>query len=236
MLCSIVSSYRFRKFVVSDVNSELINFYEVIRDAGHTFYSKLAETSDGNSRIEYNSRRSRFNSILGDEETRLERAILFMYLNRHSYNGLWRVNSKGEYNVPFGRYTHPGYPSEENIVSFSDMLSKVTLQNVDFEESVKEAKENDFVYFDPPYEPESRTANFTSYSTTGFDSGEQERLANVCKVLDSNNVKFMVSNSNTVAVRHLYRNFNFTVLSARRSINSNASARAGMTELVITNY
>lgn len=236
LLCSLYSGDRIGEAVISDLNSELINFYTVIRDFPEEFFSSLNEIQFGNNREDFLRCRSRFNEIVSRESDRVERSVLFMYLNRHSYNGLWRVNSKGQYNVPFGRYRLISYPGESMIMHFSTMLEKLRIMNADYRIVAGNAGEGDFVYFDPPYEPESPTSSFTEYNTGGFGREDQVTLARTCKDLDRKKVRFMVSNSDTSVIADLYGEFNQYRISSIRSINSVGSRRRGNHELIITNY
>ncbi len=221
---------------VSDLNGELVNFYLVIRDQPEKFILTLSRLDCGNSRDDFYLCRKRFNEAMGNHDMRVDRAVLFMYLNRHSYNGLWRVNSHGEYNVPFGRYANVSYPGRESIMQFSGMLNSVIIRNADFRSAVSGAGRGDFVYFDPPYEPESRTASFTSYNRTGFSRSDQESLASLCRKLDRAGVQFMVSNSDTEAILELYAEFRQERVPVTRSINSVGEKRKGNHELIIINY
>lgn len=236
LLCRLYFEGRATGAVISDLNGELINFYTIVRDEPTAFITELHFTGAENTRESFEEMRRRFNQISGMEAHRLERAVLFLYFNRHAYNGLWRENRKGEFNVPFGRYKKPGYPQDESIREFSSMLSDVVIMNSDFAEAVNEADPGDFIYFDPPYEPESATASFTDYNRTAFGRDEQKRLALLCRDLDSRGIRFMVSNSSTDTVKELYHGFNICEISAARAINSRGDRRNGASELIITNY
>jgi len=222
--------------VISDLNEELINLYNVVKNNPHELIETLKNEEFKNEKDAYLKLRERFNDIIGNPEQRIERAALFLYLNKHCYNGLWRVNKAGKFNVPFGRYKNPNMPSQKLILEFSNMLRSVEILNVDFERAVLSANEGDFVYFDPPYQPVSETAYFTDYTSNGFDYSEQRRLAKVCKKLTERGVYFMVSNSNTDEIKRLYDDFNIFVVNANRFINSKADKRTGATEVIVTNY
>ncbi len=222
--------------VISDLNEELINLYNVVKNYPHELIETLNNTEFKNEKDTYLKLRERFNEIIGNPEYSIERAVLFLYLNKHCYNGLWRVNKAGKFNVPFGRYKNPSMPSQELILEFSNMLRNVEILNVDFEEAVSSARRGDFVYFDPPYQPVSETAYFTDYTSGGFDYSEQKRLAKVCKKLTKKGVYVMVSNSNTDEIKDLYYNFYIFIVNANRFINSRADKRKGATEVIITNY
>ena len=163
-------------------------------------------------------------------------AALLVYLNKHSYNGLWRVNRKGHYNVPFGKYTRLSLPSHQSLLKFSRMLQGITLMHADFGHIVRTAKRGDFVYFDPPYHPLSKTASFTDYTTGGFAFTDQERLARVFHRLSDRGVRLMLSNSSTPEIEELYDGYTIHTVNAKRFINCKGERRGGAFELIITNY
>ncbi len=234
-----VELYNRRKLsraVISDLNGELINLYNVIKSKPDELIEVLKNKELKNEKSVYYKLRDRFNEIIGDPKYDVERATLFLYLNRHCYNGLWRVNKSGKFNVPFGRYKNPSMPSEKMILEFSKLLENVKILNVDFERAVETAKNGDFVYFDPPYQPVSETAYFTDYTSQGFDFSEQKRLAKVARKLSKKGVFVMISNSNTEEIRELYSGFNVVTVEANRFINSKADRRKGAAEVIITNY
>ena len=167
-----------------------------------------------------------------------ERAARMIYLNKTGYNGLYRVNRKGQFNVPFGRYKSPKYLDPENLQAVSHALQDVEILCTSFESVVDRAKPGDWVYFDPPYVPLSPTSDFTAYQPGGFGLQEQERLRDVCITLSQNNVAVMLSNSDTQIVRDLYAAEIFTIeeVMANRAINSNGAKRGKITELIIMNY
>jgi DNA adenine methylase len=167
-----------------------------------------------------------------------ERSARLIYLNKTCYNGLYRENSKGEFNVPFGRYKNPKICDEARLRAASAILQDVDLQVADFAETVKTAVAGDFVYFDPPYVPLSPTSNFTSYNKKGFGQADQERLADTVAELTSLGVKVMLSNSSAPLVYELYGRSPYRLIDiqARRNINSNAARRGPVKELLILNY
>jgi DNA adenine methylase len=236
LLVELYNRRKLKTAVISDLNEELINLYNVIKTKPVELIRKLKIGDFRNEKSVYYMSRDRFNEIIGDPKYEVERASLFLYLNRHCYNGLWRVNKSGKFNVPFGRYRNPRIPSEKMIMEFSKLLENVKILNVDFERAIEAAKSGDFVYFDPPYQPVSETAYFTDYTSHGFDYSEQKRLAKVAKKLSKKGVFIMISNSNTEEIRELYTGFNVAVVEANRFINSKADRRKGASELIITNY
>ncbi len=161
-----------------------------------------------------------------------------IYLNKTGYNGLYRVNRQGKFNVPFGRYKSPKYLDEENLMAVSRALQDVEILCAPFETVLERVAPGDWVYFDPPYMPLSETANFTSYQADGFGLSDQERLRDVCVELSKRKVYVMLSNSDTETIRSLYGSPYFTVdeVLASRAINCNGARRGKITELVITNY
>jgi DNA adenine methylase len=172
-----------------------------------------------------------------------KRAALTIFLNKTCFNGLYRVNSLGEFNVPFGKYKNPEIFDEDNLKAISQLLQKVKLTNDDFSIVENIIKEDSFVYFDPPYRPLNKTSSFNSYATTCFDDREQERLSNTFKILDKKGVKVMLSNSdpkntnvNDDFFENLYSGYNIVRVDAKRMINSNVTKRGIIKEVVIRNY
>lgn len=224
--------------IVNDFNSDLINCYEVIRDIPDKLLkeiTKLPNTSEDFYRIREMDREPDFSSL-----SPAERAARLIYLNKTCYNGLFRVNSQGQFNVPFGHYKNPVIADPAVIRAISRYFSKakVTFRTGDFANSVKDAKEGDFVYLDPPYDPVSDTSSFTGYSLNGFDKEEQERLKAVCDTLTAKGVQLLLSNSDTPFIRELYTDKKYTIktVQARRNINSIASGRGKIDEVLILNY
>jgi len=236
LLCELYNLGLLRRAVISDLNRELINFYRVVQSSPDKLADALCDDRFKNDRASYLAIRDRFNAIRSSPGRDIERAALFCYLNRHCYNGLWRVNQSGEFNVPFGRYKKPSMPTADQIAGFSRMLANVEIMDVDFAEAVKGARAFDFVYFDPPYQPVSKTSYFTGYTAGGFDAKDQARLAELCRRLRERGVYVMVSNSNMPEIRRLYEGFEIEVVGANRSINSRASRRKGTAEVIMTSY
>jgi len=220
------------KAVIGDKNYELINAYLVIRDRVEELIEDLKKHE--NSKDYY----KRIRSINPEELDAVARASRFLYLNKTCYNGLWRVNSKGEFNVPFGNYKNPKICDEENLRAVSQYLRKAEIQIIhgDYKEVLKKANKGDFVYLDPPYAPVSKTANFTKYLKDDFTLEDQIELAQVFKKLDEIGCYVMLSNSNTDFIKELYRNFVVEIISSNRMINCKANKRRNHTELIIRNY
>lgn len=222
-----VRGFHYRS-VLGDTNSRLIRTYVAIRDHVEDVIEGLQKKRY--SRNEYYATRAQNPDVtLGDVFV----AEWMIYLNRAGFNGLYRVNKKGEFNVPFGRYTNPKICDAENLRACSKALQGVDLRTGDFETTCAAAKRGDFIYFDPPYAPVSETANFTSYTVDGFTHYDQVRLRNFAHGLKARGVHVMLSNS--VAARPLYegRGFKIDVVEARRNINSKASKRGVVGELII---
>jgi len=218
--------------IISDLNTDLYNLYITIKSNPYALINKLNNLEFKNNSNDYYKARELFNST----DDIINRSALLIYLNKHCYNGLYRVNSQNKFNVPYGKYINPVMPSESNIISISRLLQKCTILNKDFEEAVKNASKNDFVYFDPPYMPVNKTSNFTDYTSNGFNEKDQERLYNVFKKLSDKGIYIMESNSDTIFIKNLYKGFNLIEVNARRSINSIGTKRGIINELIITNY
>jgi len=225
-----------KKAVISDLNSELINLYRVVQDTPGALITALANEDFQNNEASYKKHKERFNALIGSRNHSLERAALLIFLNKHGFNGLWRVNRKGKFNVPFGSYTKRSIPSDTSILKFSAMLEKVKVENRDFALAVKTAKKGDFIYFDPPYQPLSKTANFTDYNSHGFPFTEQERLARLFRRLTKKGVCIMLSNSKVPEIEELYADFHIESVNAKRFINCNGERRRGIQEIIVTNY
>ena len=237
MLFHLLSQNPKQRFIVSDLNSDLVLSYITIRDrADELIYSlkNHAKKYSKNSDTYYYSVRA------SEPKGQIEKTSRLIFLNRTCFNGLYRVNSKGKFNVPLGRYTNPNIVNEENILAVSDILQskKISIKCQDFGAVLDNAKKDDFVYFDPPYQPISDTANFTSYTNRDFTTNDLKRLSKVCQDLDSRGCKIMLSNSNCKEVIQSFSKDSWKVLKikANRAINSNSKKRTGHTELLIKNY
>ncbi len=222
---------------LGDSNQELINCYIQVRDNPEELMILLAQHREihnlptGGSNYYYDIRAQDANQL-----SSLQRAARMIYLNKTCYNGLWRVNSQGLFNVPFGRYKNPGIFDRENILTASRALSGVNLVVEDFRKILDHAKKEDFVYFDPPYHPLSTTSNFTDYTRLPFGPGDQEDLARVFQQLDEKGCRVMLSNSDTPFIRSLYHGYHITGIMAPRLINSQVKGRKPINELLIRNY
>ncbi|MBS2212609.1 DNA adenine methylase [Carboxylicivirga mesophila] len=224
------------KAVINDFNPELINVYKVIKNHPEALIKDLKRhknESDYFYELRALDRQASF-AKLSD----IKKASRIIYLNKTCYNGLYRVNSAGEFNAPFGRYKNPNIVNDVTIRAVSEFLNAndITILNGDFEKAVESAQQDDFVYFDPPYVPVSQSANFTGYVKGGFDLAEQERLRNVCHQLNDKGVKFLLSNSSTPVIHELYKDYDIQIVKATRAINSNALKRGAIDEVLIRNY
>lgn len=237
LLFHILSERTGQRCGISDLNSDLILTYTTIRDKTDQLINSLknhAKNYQKDSKSYYYSIRE------SNPRTAVEKTSRLIFLNRTCFNGLYRVNSKGKFNVPLGRYTNPNIVNEENLRSVSQVLSsgKISIQCRDFESVLGDVKKGDFVYFDPPYQPVSETANFTSYTHKSFTFEDLKRLANLCLKLDSKGCKVMLSNSNSEDVSQMFpkKQWKLEKIHANRSINSNSKKRTGHFELLIKNY
>lgn len=214
---------------LSDSNSELIDCYRAVRDQVEALIAALQT---------HRYEKEYYYEVRAWDPAVLElpqRAARTIFLNRTGYNGLYRVNKKGRFNVPFGRYKNPRICDAENLRACSAALKGVELLVCSFEKLHERVAPGDFVYFDPPYVPLSGTANFTSYMPGGFGQTEQEELARLFTALDGRGACLMQSNSDTPLVRRLYAAFTIDTILARRNINSNAGRRGHVREVVIRN-
>jgi DNA adenine methylase len=246
----LASTGRVKKAFLNDINTDLAQLYKIIRDCPNDFINEAEKLSsdylsvDGEARAAYYyGKRQEYNS--GKKQTELERAAATVFLNKTCFNGLYRVNSKGKFNVPAGRYAEPTIFEPENIMTVSALLNKTEAEitSIDFEKSLSPADKGCFVYYDPPYRPLNRTSCFTTYCSGGFDDAEQKRLAKVYSKLSKFGALQMLSNSdpkNTdpedTFFDDLYKGNRIVRVKAARMINSKAGGRSSISELLITNY
>lgn len=217
--------------VITDINLELINVYRCVRD-------NLAELILLLEKHQYNHSKEYYYQIRSSKNiNELERAARIIYLNKTCFNGLYRENSKGEFNVPMGRYKKPNICNLDTIGSASVALQSTVIEVRAFEDVLNYAKtSDDFVYFDPPYYPLSSTSNFTAYSSYSFNEYDQIRLRDTFVELAKRGVKVMLSNSDCSFIRELYSKFKIYEITASRAINSNTKKRGGITEVLVTSY
>jgi DNA adenine methylase len=216
------------KSVLSDVNRELIDCYLAVRDQVASLIEALKEHRYDEDHY-YTVRDGDFSRA-----SLVERAARTMFLNRTGFNGLYRVNRSGKFNVPFGRYTRPRICNEENLRACSAALESAELKVQDFETTCASARAGDFVYLDPPYVPVSRTAAFTAYAKGGFDLEDQRRLSVVFGQLSDRGVVALLSNSDVPEVRELYADFTVATVRASRAVNSDALGRGSVSEVVVS--
>lgn len=219
---------------ISDINPELINLYNVVKNDVDLLINDLIKyknTEDYFYKIRNLDRKpsyKKFNVI--------KKASRFIYLNKTCYNGLYRTNSKGYFNVPFGFYKDPNIIDEQNLKACSELLKKTEIVSSHFLAMENEIKTGDFVYFDPPYIPINKTSSFTKYYKDDFDIGEQIKLKELCDRLTKKNIYFMLSNSYSKQILKLYEQYNIKKIKATRAINCKADKRGAINELIITNY
>jgi DNA adenine methylase len=221
---------KFDRAILADRNEELVITYnavkknvdDVIRELGVYKYDRdlFYET------------RAKDPRTLSDAA----RAARLLFLNRTCFNGLWRVNSKGEFNVPFGRYTNPTICDADALRAASHALARAEIVHADFAEVTRDLGRGDFVYFDPPYAPVSGTADFTAYAAGGFGHEEQVRLTAELRALRDRGALVMLSNADTPAMRALYKEFTLAIVGVSRSINSDATKRGETAELILTSW
>ncbi len=234
------SMFDFEKVILADKNKDLINAYTSVRDDVASLIKILKELEkrfyESKDRKEfYYAMREKFNN---KRKFDIERAALFLFLNKTCFNGLYRVNSKGKFNVPFGRYKNPVICEEKNLMNASRLLSDTELIAGDFTLIEKEIGANTFVYLDPPYRPISETSSFTSYNSDSFDDKEQERLAKFVRKIDRKNVKFMLSNSYSKDgfFQKLYSGFDIKTIIVKRYISATIAGRTEVREILVKNY
>ncbi len=228
------------KASINDINDALINLYSWVRDdvekvikGLHRVEAEYIALDDAGQQEYFYKKRSKYNEIKRDT---LKSAVTFMFLNRTCFNGLYRENRKGEFNVPRGRYKNPRICDEENLREVSNYLQNTTISHGSYKYVLKSAKKGDFVYFDPPYVPLTVTSSFTSYSASDFDTEDQVELAHVFAKLDGLGCYVALSNSNTPLVRELYKKYKKHTIQASRNINAKGDGRSKIKELLITNY
>lgn len=222
-----------KKAELSDVNNELVTTYNVIKNDVDALIPSLKKHKY--EKEYYLKIRAKNPKDLSD----IEVASRFVYLNRAGFNGLYRVNSSGGFNVPFGSYNNPMICDEENLRRVSRALQKVTIKNQDYKTVLKKTRKGDFIYFDPPYHPISKTASFTSYTADNFSDQDQGELRNTFAELHKRGCYVMLSNSDTPLINELYSGIKGVKVSqvvAGRAINSNATKRGKITEVLVTNY
>lgn len=226
-----------RKAVVSDISKELINIYLVIKNSIEELIEDLRKHRNDKGYF-YEVRRRDRDREHYNRLPAVQRASRMLFLNKTCFNGLFRVNKSGEFNVPFGNYKKPNIVNEKTLRAVSNYFneSTITIACWDFERALEGAEKGDFVYLDPPYDPLSGSSNFTNYCEKGFDRSEQLRLKKACDSLHKKGVSFLLSNSATDFIKDLYRHYRIEVIQAKRAINSKASGRGAVDEVLVMNY
>jgi len=228
----IIKNYSPKEVYLSDINEELINCMNVIKNNVNELINLLKKYKIKHNKEFYYKIREKDVSNLSN----LERAARFIYLNRTCFNGLYRVNSKGQFNVPMGSYKNPGICQEEDLREISRLLKRTKISISQFYDFVKNTEKGDFIYFDPPYYPLKKGKSFTTYTKFNFLEKEQEKLAETFRILAKKNCKVMLSNSDTNFIKNLYKGYHVSFVKAKRMINCDATKRGEINEVVITNY
>ena len=251
LLFSLLNQYSFEEVYICDNNKELINAYFMIKDYCEELINILSNIqSEYNSCFDiqekqayYYEQRDKYNALSLNNDTRIEKAALFIFINRTCFNGLYRVNRKGCYNVPFGKHSNPTICDTDNLLKISETLQNVIMRSCDYHDVLSFADKNTFVYIDPPYRPLNGTSRFTAYTEDQFNDQNQIELADMYKYLSAKGTKVMLSNSDPHNVDEndnffddLYSDFTILRVDASRMINSKASSRGKIKELLIKNY
>lgn len=252
VLFDILSNYKIEKILINDINKELINVYKQIKSNVSTLILELQKIQKKywamdieNQKKFYIKKRNRFNylKVNGNKKVNIEKAVLFIFLNKTCFNGLFRVNSKGLFNVPKGSYKKPLICDTDNLKAISKKIKNIKITCGDYEQCLSFIDKNTFVYIDPPYRPLSQTASFTSYSEKIFDDNEQYRLGRFIDKINKIKAKIILSNSDPTNTNKndkffddMYKNYNIERILAKRFINCDATKRSDVRELLITNY
>lgn len=237
LLFHILTKQNKQKCSLSDLNPDLVLSYAVIRNRVDELIHSL---KNHEKKYRKNSESYYYSIRESNPSDEIEKTSRLLFLNRTCFNGLYRVNRKGKFNVPLGKYTNPNIVNEENLRAVSSILdsNRVLVQCRDFEAVLGDAKKGDFIYFDPPYQPISQTANFTSYTNKDFTYDDLSRLAKLCTDLDAKGCKVLLSNSDSAEVVDMFvkKPWKINKIRATRSINSDSKKRTGHFELLIKNY
>ena len=251
VLFDIVNKYHLDEIYISDINTELINTYCVIRDnvdelidTLHIIEKKFLYLSQDSRKNFFLQKRKLFNEIkIGDNFQSIEKSALMIFLNKTCFNGLFRVNKKGLFNVPFGDYKSPVICDEENLRIVSQKLQNITIKCQDYKTCLEFIDSNTFVYLDPPYRPLNSTSSFTAYTDILFDDAEQQNLAKLVNTLHQKGAKILLSNSDPKNINakdnffdKMYSAYSIKRVEAARMINSNRNLRGKIKELLISNF
>ncbi len=251
VLIDILQKYDIQEVYAFDINIDLINSYNVIKNNVEELITNLKQMETEYLQLEQEERKNYFYNIrdeynnyeLEENKQNVQRAAQFIYLNRTCFNGLYRVNKNGKFNVPVGNYKNPTICDEENLKQLSQLIQNVQFQYGDYSRSMEYVTENTFVYFDPPYRPLNVTSGFTSYTKEDFNDDNQRELAIFYGELNVRNAKLMLSNSNPKNINkedtffdNIYQGFNINQIQASRMINANSNGRGKISEILVTNY
>ncbi len=250
VLFDILNKYDLKEIYISDINIDLMNTYRVIRDNVDllieilfTMQNEFTSLDADNRKLYYNDKRNLFNNLKINENPNVEKAALMIFLNKTCFNGLFRVNKKGLFNVPMGAYKNPLICDETNLRSVSQKLQKVNIVCGDYKESAEFIDENTFVYFDPPYRPITETASFTAYNENAFNDEQQIELASFVNEIHKKGAKILISNSDPKNTNidddffdNLYSSHKINRVEATRMINCKSDARGKIKELLISNF
>ena len=251
VLIDILQKYDVQEAYAFDINIDLINSYNVIKRNVEDLITNLKQMETEYLQLEQEERKNYFynkrdeynNYTLKENEQNIQRAAQFIYLNRTCFNGLYRVNKAGKFNVPMGSHKNPTICDEENLKNLSKLIQNVQFQYGDYKRSMEYVTENTFVYFDPPYRPLNVTSGFTSYTKEDFNDENQKELAEFYRELNEQKAKLMLSNSNPKNTNkednffdNIYQGFNIDEIYASRMINANSKGRGKISEILVTNY
>lgn len=227
----VIKNYKPKEVLISDNNEELINCYNIIKNNVEELIKILRVHKQKHSKEFYYKIRANSTKML----SKVERAARFIYLNKTCFNGLYRVNSKGQFNVPMGSYKNPSVLIEDELREISELLKTVKIKLLPFEDVLNYVNKGDFVYFDPPYYP-LKKGSFTTYTKENFLEVEQQKLADLFKKIDKLGGQVMLSNSDTDFIKNLYKGYSLNFVKANRMINCDGKGRGKINEVVITNY
>lgn len=250
VLFDVLNNFSPKEVLINDINSELTNCYDKIKNNVRELIDILSDwqfqyqNSNTEQRKEiFSVRRQRFNDLIREQDNSVEKAALMIYLNKTCFNGLYRVNSQGAFNVPCGNYKNPGICQRDNLNAVSKALQNVTITIGDYSHTEHFIDSDTFVYIDPPYRPLSQSSSFTSYSKEGFSDKKQIELSNFVKKIRQKGAKILLSNSDPKNINitddffdNLYKDYDIYRVSASRMINSNAHGRGKIKEILVSSF
>lgn len=236
-----------RRAVINDINPKLTTCYNIIKNNPQVLIESLRQIQDEYYALDTEERQKEFflekRDVFNEEQDEIAMSTLFIFLNRTCFNGLYRENRKGNFNVPFGRYARPTICDEETIMQDSEALQRVEILTGDYSQTLNMADGNTLFYFDPPYRPLSNTSSFNDYTKQPFNDDAQIRLKEFCDIVTGAGYSFMLSNSDGLGKNgtdrffdNLYRNYHIERVWARRNVNANGSKRGLLTEILVHNY